>query len=342
MDFSNNLILWYLENKRDLPWRHTVNPYPIWLSEIILQQTRVAQGLPYYYAFITTFPTIYDLANADEEQVLKLWQGLGYYSRARNLHFAAKFIANDLKGEFPKNFEDLKKLKGVGDYTAAAIASFAYNEAVPVVDGNVFRVMSRFFGIDLDISLSTTKKEFFNRGLELIPNGKSSVYNQAIMEFGALQCVPQNPDCTICPLAKQCRAFALGKVNLFPVKTKKLKITNRYITYLLVYDVNGNSLVQKRTAKGIWHNLYELPNIETDKSLASVEISKLIKEKLNGISKLTEIKSAEVIHKLSHQHLHISFWKVNLDVKLEEALPFNEIMKLPFPIVLHNFLEAHY
>ena len=198
MIFSNSLINWYLNNKRDLPWRNTDNPYNIWLSEIMLQQTRVAQGLPYYLDFITTFPTVFDLAKAPEEKVLKHWQGLGYYSRARNLHYTAKYVANELKGEFPNNYKDLLKLKGIGEYTAAAIASFSHNEAVPVVDGNVFRVLSRYFDIETDISLATAKKEFSELALELMPKNDPATFNQAIMEFGALQCVPKNPDCQNC------------------------------------------------------------------------------------------------------------------------------------------------
>ena len=182
MNFHNTLISWYLENKRDLPWRNTTNPYHIWLSEIILQQTRVAQGTPYFLSFSTSFPTVFDLANADEEQVLKLWQGLGYYSRARNLHKTAQFVAYELEGVFPNNYIDLLKLKGVGEYTAAAIASFCYNEPVPVVDGNVFRVLSRYFDIETDIASSFAKKEFAALAFELMPKTNPAVFNQAIME----------------------------------------------------------------------------------------------------------------------------------------------------------------
>ena len=198
MEFSKALISWYLQNKRNLPWRNTKNPYHIWLSEIILQQTRVAQGLPYYLKFTEAFPTVESLANADEEQVLKLWQGLGYYSRARNLHETAKNITQNFNGTFPKNYLELKKLKGVGDYTAAAIASFSYEENIAVVDGNVYRVLARYFGLDLDISQPKTKKTFQELADNLLPKGQASVFNQAIMEFGALQCVPKNPVCDTC------------------------------------------------------------------------------------------------------------------------------------------------
>ena len=223
MIFYNYLIKWYLENKRDLPWRKTTNPYHIWLSEIMLQQTRVAQGMPYFLSFVEAFPTVFDLAKAEEEQVLKLWQGLGYYSRARNLHKTAQYIATELNGVFPDNYKDLLQLKGVGDYTAAAIASFSYNEAVPVVDGNVFRVLSRYFDLDTDIAQAFAKKEFAALAFELMPKDTPATFNQAIMEFGALQCVPKNPDCAVCVFNESCAALQKKKVELLPVKSKKSK-----------------------------------------------------------------------------------------------------------------------
>ena len=213
MQFSNSLTAWYLQNKRDLPWRNTTDPYKIWLSEIMLQQTRVAQGLPYFLRFIESFPTVFDLANASEEEVLKLWQGLGYYSRARNLHATAKIIANDYGGDFPNNFKELLKLKGVGDYTAAAIASFSFNEVIPVVDGNVYRVLARYFDIETNIALPKAKKEFFELASELISKENPALFNQAIMEFGALQCVPQNPDCSKCVLNSSCLGLQKKKVE---------------------------------------------------------------------------------------------------------------------------------
>jgi len=264
MDFTNSLTQWYLQNKRDLPWRKTVDPYKIWLSEIMLQQTRVAQGTPYFMSFVSAFPTVFDLAAANEEQVLKLWQGLGYYSRARNLHKTAQYVANELSGIFPDNYNDLLKLKGVGEYTAAAIASFSYNEAVPVVDGNVFRVLSRYYNIDTDIAAASAKKEFVALAFELMPKDSPALFNQAIMEFGALQCVPKSPNCGICVFNTSCAALQKKKVDQLPVKSKKLKVRNRFFNYLVVSDDNENTIIQKRTAKGIWHNLYEFPLIETD------------------------------------------------------------------------------
>jgi len=223
MRFAKTLTSWYLQNKRDLPWRNTENPYFIWLSEIMLQQTRVAQGLPYFLRFVQSFPTVFDLAKADEEKVLKLWQGLGYYSRARNLHKTAQHIAFELDGVFPNNYNDLLKLKGIGEYTAAAIASFSYHEAVPVVDGNVFRVLARYFDIETDIAQASAKKEFSALAYELMPKDSPALFNQAIMEFGALQCVPRNPDCSICPLNSGCLALQKKKVDQLPVKSKKQK-----------------------------------------------------------------------------------------------------------------------
>ncbi|MEL1255829.1 A/G-specific adenine glycosylase [Flavobacterium sp. DGU38] len=342
MDFHNTLIKWYLQNKRDLPWRKTTDPYQIWLSEIMLQQTRVAQGMPYFFSFTKEFPTVFELANADEEKVLKLWQGLGYYSRARNLHKTAQFIANDLKGVFPPTYKELLKLKGVGEYTAAAIASFSYNEAVPVVDGNVFRVLSRYFDIESDIALPPTKKEFAQLAYELMPKEEPAIFNQAIMEFGALQCVPKSPDCSVCVFNGSCLALKKKKVDVLPVKSKKLKITNRFFNYLVLEDVLGNTLIQKRTSKGIWHNLYEFPLLETNGIVDFNFVAKTIREGILSsytITALEECSHATVIHKLSHQHLHIQFWKVKVDENVVNGLNYNELKSFPFPIVIYNFIE---
>ena len=225
---------WYATAQRDLPWRGTTDPYKVWLSEIILQQTRVVQGLPYYQRFISNYPTITDLANAPEEEVLKLWQGLGYYSRAKNLHHTAQYIATELGGIFPKTYKELVKLKGIGDYTASAIASFCYNEPCPVVDGNVYRVLSRVFGIATPINSTQGTKEFKALAHECLDKANAGVYNQAIMEFGALQCTPQSPDCTNCVLRDHCWAFHHNKVNELPVKLKKITIKKRYFTPLKV------------------------------------------------------------------------------------------------------------
>ncbi|WP_306564933.1 A/G-specific adenine glycosylase [Flavobacterium lindanitolerans] len=342
MEFSNLLIQWYLQNKRDLPWRNTVNPYHIWLSEIMLQQTRVAQGLPYFLSFTSSFPTVLDLANADEEQVLKLWQGLGYYSRARNLHNTAKLVAFERGGIFPDNYKELLQLKGVGEYTAAAIASFSYNEVVPVVDGNVFRVLSRYFDIETDIASSGAKKEFSELAKELIPHDNPALFNQAIMEFGALQCVPKNPDCGTCVLNSGCLALQKNKVNELPVKLKKTKVRNRYFNYLVFSDDNQNHIVRKRTEKGIWHNLYEFPLIETAAEVDFDTISKLIFEEYGSkfeIFSIKPLKNDVILHKLSHQHLHIRFFRVSVQGEVENAMSYESMISLPFPIVIYNFIE---
>lgn len=342
MNFSNVLIKWYLQNKRDLPWRNTTNPYPIWLSEIMLQQTRVAQGMPYFLSFTTAFPTVFDLAAAHEEEVLKLWQGLGYYSRARNLHKTAQYIASDLNGIFPGNYADLLKLKGVGEYTAAAIASFSYNEAVPVVDGNVFRVLSRYFDIETDIAQASAKKEFTALAFELMPKDNPATFNQAIMEFGALQCVPKSPNCDICVFNESCAALQKKKVDQLPVKSKKVKVRNRYFNYLVVADENDNTIIQKRTDKGIWHNLYEFPLIETEKEEDFDFITERIESDYfqdNSIVSILEDNDKSIIHKLSHQHLHIKFWKVNLNGSIENGINNTALRTFPFPIVIYNFIE---
>jgi A/G-specific adenine glycosylase len=342
MKFSNTLIKWYLQNKRDLPWRKTTNPYPIWLSEIMLQQTRVAQGTPYFLSFTTVFPTVFDLANASEEQVLKLWQGLGYYSRARNLHKTAQTVANDLGGIFPDNYTDLLKLKGIGEYTAAAIASFSYNECVPVVDGNVFRVLSRYFDLETDIAQASAKKEFAALALELMPKDNPAQFNQAIMEFGALQCVPKSPNCSICVFNDSCAALQKKKVDQLPVKSKKVKVRNRYFNYIVATDDLENTIIQKRTAKGIWHNLYEFPLLETDKVEDFDTVAQQIQQHFfqeNEILSLLEYNQESIIHKLSHQHLHIKFWKASLKGTIENGIDLQTAKTFPFPIVIHNFME---
>ena len=345
MTFSNRLIQWYLENKRDLPWRNTTNPYHIWLSEIILQQTRVAQGLPYYTKFIHAFPTVFDLAKASEEQVLKLWQGLGYYSRGRNLHKTAQIIAFEHNGTFPKTYTELLKLKGIGTYTAAAIASFSQKEVVPVVDGNVFRVLARYFDVETDISSASAKKEFTALANELIDSKQPDVFNQALMEFGALQCVPKSPNCSMCVFNDSCAALQKKKVDLLPVKLKKTKVTERFFNYLVLEDESGRCVMQQRTAKGIWHNLYEFPLLESEKELNEKEV----KEKISTTSFLTnELISLKpydeksVLHILSHQRLKIRFWELKVEGELKNGLSKEAVKKLPFPIVIFNFIEKNF
>ena len=342
MNFHNTLITWYLQNKRDLPWRKTTNPYPIWLSEIMLQQTRVAQGTPYFLSFTSAFPTVFDLAKANEEQVLKLWQGLGYYSRARNLHKTAQTVALEMNGVFPDNYADLLKLKGIGEYTAAAIASFSYNECVPVVDGNVFRVLSRYFDLETDIAQTSAKKEFAALAFELMPKDNPALFNQAIMEFGALQCVPKNPNCNECVFNTSCAALQKKKVDQLPVKLKKTKVRNRYFNYIVAVDDLENTIIQKRTSKGIWHNLYEFPLLETDKVEDFETVAQQINQNFfqqNKMESLLEYNEESIIHKLSHQHLHIKFWKASLKGTIENGIDLETAKTFPFPIVIHNFIE---
>jgi A/G-specific adenine glycosylase len=343
MDFSNSLLEWYLQHKRDLPWRNTTNPYPIWLSEIMLQQTRVAQGMPYFHSFMKNFPTVFDLANASEEEILKLWQGLGYYSRARNMHKTAQIIATEFNGNFPNNYIDLLKLKGVGEYTAAAIASFAFNEVVPVVDGNVYRVLARYFDIETDIASASAKKEFTALANELIPYSNPALFNQAIMEFGAIQCVPKNPNCEICIFNASCAALQKKKVKELPVKLKKTKVTNRYFNYLVFLDKHNNIIINKRTEKGIWHNLYEFPVIESDQELSFEIIENKIHEKYYNlnIESVSNYNRTQIIHKLSHQKLHINFYKISTINKIDGGIALDSLKKYPFPIVIYNFIEKY-
>lgn len=341
MIFSKQLINWYLQHKRDLPWRQTQNPYFIWLSEIMLQQTRVAQGLPYYQSFVNAFPTVFDLANASEEEVLKLWQGLGYYSRARNLHHTAQHVAYELNGTFPAHYKTLLSLKGVGDYTAAAIASFAYAEAVPVVDGNVYRVLSRIFQVETDTSNASAKKEFQELALALMPKKQPALFNQAIMEFGALQCVPKNPNCSICVFNTSCLALKNNKVAMLPVKSKKTKVTHRFLNYLIFEDDVQHTLMQKRIAKGIWHNLYEFPLIETEENVGLESIIENISDKHAEEYSIISVEKASkmpINHKLSHQNLSIQFWKVKVKGLLKHGLPISASQKFPLPIVIANFI----
>ncbi len=339
--FSKILLKWYAEHQRDLPWRKTKNPYYIWLSEVILQQTRVAQGWEYYLKFLENFPKVEDLAKADEEKVLKLWQGLGYYSRARNLHFSAKYIMEEYKGKFPTTYKDILKLKGVGDYTASAIASICFGEPTAVVDGNVYRVLARYFGVETPINSTEGIKYFKELAQTLIDIKKPGVYNQAIMDFGAMQCTPQSPDCSQCVLNNSCKALQTNKVKELPVKTSKIKVKKKYFNYLVFKTSDNHSILEKRT-QGIWKNMYQFPLIESDKTLQEKDITR--HEKLLSLTEKApfEISSfypKEVIHKLSHRHLQVQFWIVSIYKIDRKTLPFKELKNYPVPILIHNFLK---
>ena len=338
MNFSTKIINWYNQNHRDLPWRNTTNAYKIWLSEIILQQTRVSQGLPYYINFIKAFPTVNDLADADEQQILKLWQGLGYYSRARNLHFTAKYVVENHNGVFPTSYSELIKLKGIGTYTAAAIASFSSNEAVAVLDGNVFRVLSRVFNVNYDISENASKKYFIELATKVLSETNPNTHNQAIMEFGALQCVPKSPNCMQCIFNDSCEAYKLKKVSELPIKSKKIKVTKRFLNYIVVKDASENYEINKRTENGIWKNLYEFPCIESESEIDENEVLKNLKNRYS-IKNFHYFDSFDVLHKLSHQHLNIKFYAIEIKDTINEGYTFENLKQLPVPIVLHNFIE---
>ena len=318
MDFIHDtLINWFAENRRDLPWRHNPTPYQVWLSEIILQQTRVNQGWDYYLRFVEKWPTVNDLANATEEEVLKMWQGLGYYSRARNLHQCAKQIVEQYGGQFPADFEKLKQLKGIGDYTAAAIASIAFDLPHAVVDGNVYRVLSRLFDIDTPININEGQTVFAKIADDLLNRKQPGLHNQAMMEFGALQCTPKNPNCLLCPLQAQCLAFANQTVMQRPVKLQKLKITTRYFNYL-VFRIEGNVYLHKRSGNDIWKNLYDFPCIESENPMTVEEV--IASEKFQQLienKSFTIIKTSPTFtHKLTHRTIIAQF----IEIKLEEKL----------------------
>ncbi len=309
---SYQIIRWYRENPRDLPWRNTVDPYKIWLSEIILQQTRVAQGLPYYEAFIDAYPTVKDLALAPEEEILRLWQGLGYYSRARNLHYCAKSIWFDMEGKFPTTYSDLLKLKGVGSYTAAAISSFAFGEVQAVVDGNVFRVLARYYGVATDIASTAGKKEFEKLANEIIPRDNPAEFNQAMMDFGARMCIPKNPDCHSCPLQSTCFAFQKDMVSNLPVKINKTKVKERSLHYYVI-RCGRYSVWNKRGPGDIWEGLYDFPQAEL---VASNQFEKMGLPNPESII----LHPKNYRHILSHQKLSAKFSEVKIPEKKSEEL----------------------
>ncbi|MCH2215216.1 MAG: A/G-specific adenine glycosylase [Flavobacteriales bacterium] len=345
MDVSEKLILWYLEQKRDLPWRKTKDPYKIWLSEIILQQTRVEQGLDYYHKFVNTYPTIGLLAAADEEEILKNWQGLGYYSRARNLHTTAKYIHSKLKGKFPNRYEEIIKLKGVGPYTAAAIASFAFMEAKAVVDGNVYRFLSRLFDIETPINSADGIKIFQAIANDLLDKKKPDLFNQSIMEIGALICTPKNPKCLLCPIQSKCLAFEKGTITKRPVKIKKLKQTIRKIDYVVVEN-EDEIVMRKREAKDIWQGLYDFASIEGKDSANPESLHDLIKSTFpkTEVDSISSGPVKEYTHLLSHRKIEARFWKAEVSGVLEEKGAYKvvakkEIKKYAVPRLIHRYLE---
>jgi A/G-specific adenine glycosylase len=302
--FSATIMAWYAEHQRELPWRQTKDPYAIWLSEIILQQTRVAQGLPYYERLLAAFPTVRDLAEAPEASLLRLWQGLGYYSRARNLQKAARMIVRDFAGVFPSTYDDIITLPGVGPYTAAAIASFAFNEAKAVVDGNVYRVLSRVFAVETDIASSAARNVFTELAQSLIPASDPAGFNQAIMEFGALQCTPA-PDCAVCPLRISCAAFISKRVSELPLKSKKTKVKEIQMDYLVI-EQNDQLLVRERTENGIWRGLWEFY---------------LIEQELDWLPFPRQALKSPALHLLSHRKIQCQAWHVQVPDNFDLEIP---------------------
>jgi A/G-specific adenine glycosylase len=337
--FEQSLTKWYRQHKRDLPWRHTTDPYKIWLSEVILQQTRVAQGLPYYQKFVAQYPTIALLAAAPLDHVLRLWQGLGYYSRARNMHNTAQLIVT--KGStFPNSYKELLTLKGIGPYTAAAVASFAYNEPVAVLDGNVYRVLARLFDIDMDISTGAAQRYFYTLAQKLLP-ANSAEYNQSIMEFGAMQCTVKNPNCSICPLQDFCLAFKNKTYTRLPVKLKKIKIKKRYFYYFLI-EYNGKYFFEKRPANDIWQELYQPYLIEFGQATEYELVLQAIKEKIGDNFLVDSNNFTPILHNLTHQQLYIYFLKLSPNQTFGQTTQWyskEQIFDLPKPIAIAKYLN---
>lgn len=341
MNFSNILLNWYALNKRDFPWRNSKNPYIIWLSEIILQQTKTNQGLPYFNKFIASYTNVIELAKADENDILNLWQGLGYYSRARNLHFAANQVVKKFNGVFPSTYKDLIQLKGIGDYTASAISSICINEPNAVVDGNVFRVLARIFDINTPINSSKGIKDFKIVAQNLLPQTKTGDYNQAIMDFGAIICTPKNAKCISCVFRKNCKAFNEDKVYNLPIKIKKNKIRKRYFNYLVFIDSENNTKLVQRTSNDIWKNLYQFPLIESDSEINEKALRR--KMKLTNIIEqdfqLTLFNDKVIKHILSHQHLFCSFWIVQVNLIKKNNVAITNLDKYPVPTLISNFYK---
>lgn len=343
---NKTLHRWYQEHKRDLPWRMTTDPYRIWLSEIILQQTRVAQGLEYYLRFVERFPTVETLAAASETEVLHLWQGLGYYSRARNLHAAAKMVVEKWGVRFPQTYKDLLSLKGVGEYTAAAIASFAFNLPYAVVDGNVERVLSRLFAIDIPTDSSKGKQVIRKLADEFLDTDTPAIHNQAMMEFGALQCTPGKPECVKCPLQPNCLAYEKGVVELLPRKEGKTKVRTRYFSYFYIHN-QTDTIIEQRTSSDIWRNLYQFPVVETEEEsvLEQLTDNELFKQLTNGVS-TPEIRlvSDGWKHILSHQVIRAALYEIRLKRLPAMQHPFvqtpiNELERFPFYRLMTRMLE---
>tara|TARA_X000001036_G_scaffold105223_1_gene98356 strand:+ start:410 stop:1447 length:1038 start_codon:yes stop_codon:yes gene_type:complete len=342
MKFSSKLFHWYQKNKRDLPWRKTKDPYKIWISEVILQQTRVNQGLPYYTKFIKKYSCLNKLSLASEEEVLLLWQGLGYYKRAINLLESAKIIVKKNNGVFPNTFDEILKIKGVGDYTASAISSICYSEKEAVVDGNVFRFISRLFGIKRNIKLKSTFIFFKEKLKSLIENVNPGDFNQALMEFGALQCLPINPLCDSCIFKLECKAYIMRDIKSYPLKKIKVIKKKRYFNYIVI-STNKKIIFKKRRGDDIWKNLYEFPLIEGNHSkleqLANKKKFIILTKKLKTPLKFIKLVTAK--HLLSHQILNIKFWLFFSEESFKNLVSLEEIINFPKPVVISDFINKH-
>ena len=350
-DFGIKIIKWYEKNKRSLPWRNTSDPYKIWLSEVILQQTRVEQGKEYYRRFVSRFPDIFSLEGAGQDEIYKMWQGLGYYNRANNLMEAAKTIVNDFQGVFPEKPEELIQIKGIGPYTAAAISSIAFNYPQAVVDGNVFRVLSRIFDISTPINTGKGKKEFEYLAGELMLKKQAGTFNQAVMEFGALYCKPRNPDCAACIFFNDCLAARYNKVEKLPVKTNKIAVKNRYFNYLFIElfkDEKSSFYLKQRDRKDIWKNLYDFPMLESKKRLDpdAVLESKMFKSLFSGLNFRLKSVSVEYLHQLTHQKIHAVFLRIIVDKNFKQLsekplllVDENKLIHYPVPRLLERYLQ---
>jgi A/G-specific adenine glycosylase len=346
MEISDILINWYREHKRELPWRDTNDPYLIWISEVILQQTRVAQGMEYFLRFTARFPDVRSLAGAEEDEVLKYWQGLGYYTRARNLLAAARSVMEDFAGRFPSDYRDIRSLRGIGEYTAAAIVSFAWNQPYPVVDGNVFRVLSRLFAVGTPVDTAQGKKEIGALAASLMNPSRAGLHNQAVMEFGALQCVPANPDCLRCPLQGKCMGYASGAPQSYPVKGHKTRTRLRYFHYLhIIYK--GETWLHRRQGKDIWTGLYEFPLIETPEpaDFAALQATGTFRGFFSGAGEMeVSVVLPDIKHVLSHQILHASFYRIEIERPTEALrsylrIPGDALGDYAFPRLIRIYLD---
>lgn len=347
---AKNLSLWFAENGRQLPWRETKDPYKIWLSEVILQQTRIEQGTAYYFDFLKAFPSVEALAQASEEEVLRLWQGLGYYTRARNLRKAALEIVSSYEGVFPSTYDAIRSLPGVGDYTAGAIASFAFGLSYPAVDGNLLRVLSRFFASHEPIDSTKGKKLYTSLAAQIVQQGDAAVINQALMDIGATICTPRSPECGICPLCGDCKVAGLPLATDFPIKKRKVPLKDLYFYFFYLIDSKGNILIEKRVRKDIWRGLYQLPLIESETPLQKDTIRLEVESRWGkAVYSRIESKKLRTRHILSHRRLHLTFFKASLAEPFTPTqepwcrflvIPQNELDRYPLPAAIFKHLPA--